>query len=526
MCCHLTNQLPIHHLLLYHCCVLCYLASPLVQLSPRYTTVKLDASSHLHSSSTRVNARGSPAIIPDFRFSPDSAAAYAAAAPLSHSPVPAQPPPPRRRRRTNSPDPTVDGPAARAGRGGPLDPKTISPAPFPKRRRLASAGYSMLPDGASTATAPAKAATANGLANGASPVPSFTHSKEEITRILIQGLADLGYPDAADTLRHESGYSLETPAVEAFRTAILDGRWRDAELSVLYAAVDDAHEEDDGDRDGDANPDNSHGLVLVAGASKPALLFAIRTQKFVECLDARNLSAALTVLQHELTPLHQDMNHLHSLSRLLMCPPDRLRSQVGWDGSVVQCRRRLLAQLSRSISPSVMMPDHRLNRILDYVRHAQVANCPYHNTPRPPSLLLDHRCDRSRFPLYVSAELTGHTDEAFYLAFSHNGHRLATTSRDATIIIYDVPSFHIVHRLIGHNPDKRLADVTYVAWSPDDSRLLTCSKDRTAKLWNADVGVFLPSFCLPILLINSPDFSLYNDNRFLSRTRYFRRLGS
>lgn len=30
-------------------------------------------------------------------------------------------------------------------------------------------------------------------------------------------------------------------------------------------------------------------------------------------------------------------------------------------------------------------------------------------------------------------------------------------------------------------------DVTYVDWSPDDTRLVSCSQDKTAKLWNITV---------------------------------------
>jgi WD40 repeat protein len=30
-------------------------------------------------------------------------------------------------------------------------------------------------------------------------------------------------------------------------------------------------------------------------------------------------------------------------------------------------------------------------------------------------------------------------------------------------------------------------DVTYVDWSPDDSRLVSCSQDKTAKLWDITV---------------------------------------
>lgn len=66
--------------------------------------------------------------------------------------------------------------------------------------------------------------------SGASPKTDyFGHDREEVTRILIQALGDLGYRGAATALEDESDYTLETPYVSSFRHSVLKGDWGNAE---------------------------------------------------------------------------------------------------------------------------------------------------------------------------------------------------------------------------------------------------------------------------------------------------------
>ncbi|PGH00777.1 hypothetical protein AJ79_08115 [Helicocarpus griseus UAMH5409] len=389
--------------------------------------------------------------------------------------------------------------------------------PSPKRRRLAHSN--MRPDGgASTSNANGFSPVSNGSSaslrkttvsnslNGRSPRSSpngqsqangsgrsptstvstyFGHNREEVTRILIQGLHDLGYDEAASTLSHESGYELESPAAAAFRSAVLDGRWADAEGILLGP-----YDTDGGGRGKAVNRGNDTGfpfdqgtLVLAEGADKNEMLFCLRQQKFLELLEERDLGTALMVLRQELTPLNHDIAQLHALSSLLMCPAENLRAQAGWDGSVFQSRQKLLKDLSRYISPAAMIPDHRLAVLLDQVKQNQINQCLYHNMAEPPSLYSDHHCDRANFPLRTAFELSEHTDEVWYLEFSHDGTKLATTGKDNVVLIYDVATFDVIHRLTEHT-----GCVAYATWSPDDSKLVSCSQDYKARLWDVETG--------------------------------------
>jgi Tol biopolymer transport system component len=79
--------------------------------------------------------------------------------------------------------------------------------------------------------------------------------------------------------------------------------------------------------------------------------------------------------------------------------------------------------------------------------------------------------------------LTGHTSTVWGVAFSPDGHTLATTSDDRTVRLWDLTNRDQPHPLgvplTGHTDP-----VTGVAFSPDGHTLATTSSDRTVRLWD------------------------------------------
>lgn len=143
--------------------------------------------------------------------------------------------------------------------------------------------------------------------NGFSHKPKqtyFGHDREEVTRILIQSLTDLGYNGAAATLSQESGYDLESPLVAAFRNAVLQGEWAEAEELLFGGSTEEGGVSIHGT-----------GLVLQDGVDKNVMRFWLRQQKYLELLEQRDAGRALMVLRLELTPLYQDTGKLHFLSK-------------------------------------------------------------------------------------------------------------------------------------------------------------------------------------------------------------------
>lgn len=143
---------------------------------------------------------------------------------------------------------------------------------------------------------------------------------------MIQSLTDLGYSDAAAALVQESGFTLEGPTVAAFRSAVLNGDWAEAEELLFGSNSYDAEGGIDLSRGSkydrpwsksQSMPSSRHteGLPLAEGANQSEMLFWLKQQKYLELLERRDLGKALMVLRQELTPLHQDVARLHTLSR-------------------------------------------------------------------------------------------------------------------------------------------------------------------------------------------------------------------
>ncbi|TKW57044.1 WD repeat-containing protein 26 [Colletotrichum tanaceti] len=333
----------------------------------------------------------------------------------------------------------------------------------------------------SSATNGARKAAAAAL-NGSSrsekeaqpPVPStyFGHDREEVTRILIQALSDMGYHGAAESVSRDSGFELESPTVAAFRSAVVGGEWGEAE-ELLFGAI------MSGDRSQQGN-----GLVLAPGSDRNVMRFWLRQQKFLELLEKRDTSRALMVLRTELTPLYQDTHKLHFLSSLLMCQStEDLKAKAEWDGAHGQSRKVLLSELSKCISPSVMLPENRLAVLLQQVKQSQIDSCLFHTTASSPSLYSDHYCERSHFPTEIALELTDLAGEVWQVVFSHDGKRLAACGDGEAVVIWDLPSFTVSQVLRPH-----ALGVGGLSWSPDDSMIVTCSQDKYARLWDTSTG--------------------------------------
>lgn len=232
-----------------------------------------------------------------------------------------------------------------------------------------------------------------------------------------------------DMLIQESGCKLDHPAAAKFQSHVMNGEWSQAEadLQDLKALI-----------------SNPQALLDMR--------FLILEQKFLELLDDELSKEGLLCLQTELTPLSHKIARIHELTMFVMAKNRaEFRRQAEFDGKGVTSRRRLMERLQEFLPPEVMLPPHRLLTLLNQSAELQKERCPFHNDLSDNgldgmSLLVDHVCSREDFPSEVQQVLNSHYEEVCYCQFSNDGTKLASGSKDGSVIIWDIDpvSFRLV----------------------------------------------------------------------------------
>ncbi|XP_049868508.1 WD repeat-containing protein 26 [Pectinophora gossypiella] len=297
---------------------------------------------------------------------------------------------------------------------------------------------------------------------------------QEIVRLIGQHLISVGLERSAALLMEESGLELEHAAAARFRAHVLAGDWGKADHDLRALA--------------DLLRDSS-----VPAHSLAEMKFVVLEQKYLEHLEAGRALDALHVLRNELTPLGHDTARVHRLSALMMCASaGELQARAQWAGAGAAERANVLARVQAVLPPRLMMPPARLRRLLAHAAQHQAARCRFHAQPRPaadvaePSipftLLQDHHCSADQFPIHSLQVLNEHCDEVWYCKWSPDGSKLASGSKDNTVMIWDfdpqAKRLSFRKSLEGHS-----YGVSYLAWSPDGRYLIAAGPEDCPDLW-------------------------------------------
>lgn len=149
-----------------------------------------------------------------------------------------------------------------------------------------------------------------------------------------------------------------------------------------------------------------------------------------------------------------------------------------------------------------MLPEHRLAVLFQQVKDRQLETCKWHTTPTTPSLYSDHTCEQGLFPNKLLYELE-QPGEIWQIRFSNNGKYLASCGIDKHVYIWDTRTFYLIFKL-GHELREQRGDeskeegVGNVSWSPDDSMLVACERDKSATIWDLKVSIEQRPKSLPL----------------------------
>ncbi|CAN7141522.1 unnamed protein product [Brassica rapa subsp. narinosa] len=284
--------------------------------------------------------------------------------------------------------------------------------------------------------------------------------KSEFVRIITRTLYSLGYGKAGAMLEEESGIPLHHSFVETFMEQVRDGKWDESVVTL-------------------------HRIGLLDEKDVKAASFLLLEQKFLELLKFDKIGEALGTLRNEIEPLRIYTKRVHELASSL------ISSGPGKEN--VSSRSKVLEELQSLLPASVIIPEKRLESLVENSLHIQRDACVFHNTlDSDLSLYSDHQCGKHQIPSQTVQILESHTDEVWFLQYSHNGKYLASSSKDQTAIIWEVNAnghMSLKHKLVGHQKP-----VTAVLWSPDDSQVLTCGAGEVIRRWDVDSGDSLHTY--------------------------------
>ncbi|XP_058071657.1 WD repeat-containing protein 26 homolog [Magnolia sinica] len=304
--------------------------------------------------------------------------------------------------------------------------------------------------------------------------------KVEFVRIITKALYSLGYERSGALLEEESGIALHSSMVSLFRKQVLDGNWDESLATLRKIGLSDEN---------------------VKSAS-----FLVLEQKFFEFLDKDRVMDALKTLRSEISTLGINKKRVHELTEFIVSPKHyRLFRFTIYDISSAKSRMGLLEKLQNLLPPAVLIPERRLEHLVEQALNVQRDACVFHNSlDSALSLYSDHQCGKDQIPSQTLQVLQGHLDEVWFVQFSNNGKYLASSSNDQSAIIWEVNEdgrVSLRHTLTGHKKP-----VLTLSWSPDDRQLLTCGLEEAVRRWDVDSGACLHVYEKPGLGLISCDW--------------------
>ncbi|CAA0836935.1 transducin family protein / WD-40 repeat family protein [Striga hermonthica] len=289
--------------------------------------------------------------------------------------------------------------------------------------------------------------------------------KVELVRIIAEALYSLGYSKSGARLEEESGFPLHSSAVELFMYQVLEGQW-DESVSMLRE------------------------MGLADEKAVKLATFLIFEKKFFELLGGGKTMDALRILRTEIASLGVNHERVRELASFVLFPPGNLVDGI----KDKESRKELLEKLREILPPALMIPENRLVHLLEQALVLQKGACRFHNSSvGKMSLLADHKCGRDHIPSQTLQILKEHSNEVWFLQFSHDGKYLASSSGDGLVIIWEVSvdgRVFLKYQFSGHQKP-----VSYISWSPDKYQLLlTCGLEETIKMWDVTSGECLRTY--------------------------------
>jgi WD repeat-containing protein 1 (actin-interacting protein 1) len=89
-------------------------------------------------------------------------------------------------------------------------------------------------------------------------------------------------------------------------------------------------------------------------------------------------------------------------------------------------------------------------------------------------------------PFKIDHSNSDHNKEVWCARFSPDGNKLASVGADRRIVFYDSKEGNKTSEIVEGSPDAHTGSIISCCWSPDSTKLMTCSLDKTVKVWDTN----------------------------------------
>lgn len=295
----------------------------------------------------------------------------------------------------------------------------------------------------------------------AAAVFSENEKRVEIVRLIEQYLYENNFDDIARQLEQKSGILYESPNVTFLKNAIMNKNFE-----AIVGSLKSFH---------------------FAEHVLSQMLFAVSAFKYIETVRGRDQQATLLTLRNEVTIHPGSAAYIAQLTKLLIIDEDKaLEEAINSLPAIFPKSSKNLLSVLMNLSPeNFIIPDSRLDALLQQARAFQISQCAFHTHSNIShlSLFRDHKCIQDCLQLIqVSPTHSAHGDEIWHL--SSSGTLLVSASKDKSGAIWTLsPTSNELQEIYRVGSFRK--PVSYSAISPSSKWCFFSGQDGNSYLINS-----------------------------------------
>ncbi|CAD8078056.1 unnamed protein product [Paramecium sonneborni] len=267
---------------------------------------------------------------------------------------------------------------------------------------------------------------------------------QEIIRMILQELSQMGYDDACKMLEEESQTKLDSTQMSNFKESFLNGDYEKLLQQLEFSET-----------------------------INRKLQYEIQKQLYIELVQQKNYEQAVNLLR-QLSENNEQESQVLAKMIFLQEDVSILYTQLSIPTEQSEQRMQLYYKTLNLLNFGEFSLKTQFDKVIDQALDYQFKRCPYHNDSqenRNNSLLLDHNCQSYQIPKNNSILFQGFDDEVWIGKFSNSGIWIGCATKQNSIYIISKEKQQKISK--AHD-----MDINSLVFSSDDKLLFSASNDK------------------------------------------------